>query len=701
MGSRAYTMLHSRIFLQGSEDLGRALTGDYHAGLVMLSLGVAAAAAWSALLIVDRIAESVDPRPRRAWLLAGAMVLGVGIWDMHFLGMLAFELPVAVSYDVSWTLLSLAPAILGAAAALQLLSRRSHSLLRLNLAGALLGSGIGAMHYVGMAAMIAPLEMRLSFPLFLLSILVAVLLATSALYGEVRFAKSVGPPAPGRAGEGLASREIRRAAGAVILGLAVSGMHYTGMAAAVYLPAPAGFDPAALASGIRPEPLAWLVTIGTGAVLCAAVLSAIVDRRIQDVSHGLRDSERRMRLFLANVAEGIVSTSADGIITSLNPGATRILGYRPHEMLGKHIGSFIPALAGAGFPGMLAARSESSAVPAIELDARHATKGRVPVSLTLVDYAVSGQRTITGVFRDLSEERRLRSQLQQTRKMEAVGQLASGIAHEINTPTQFVGDNIGFLGDGFEDLRRALDAHARLLVAARRSGVLKEVVDGVEAALGELDVGYLEAEIPVALEQSRQGLERIASIVDAMKSFAHPGTDAKRLFDLNRAVRNTIMIARNEWEPVAEIELDLAEGLAPIPGYEAEINQVLLGLILNSAQAIAGQERSETQSPALGRILVSTRRVADTVILELVDDGPGMSEAVRQQAFEPFFSTKEVGQGTGQGLAVAWSIVVDKHHGSIELESAEGEGARFRLRLPIGEVEPEADPKPPPIGIVG
>ncbi len=688
------------MFLEGSEDLGRAVSGDYHSGLVLLSLGVAVAAAWSALLIVDRMSESVDPRVRRAWLLAGATVLGVGIWDMHFLGMLALELPVAVSYDVSWTLLSLLPAILGSAAALRLLASHSGSSVQLHVAGASLGAGICAMHYVGMAAMIAPVDMRLSLPLFLLSIIVAYGLATLALYGRVRFGRSKRIPASESARRRSSIREIRRVVGAVILGLAVSGMHYTGMAAAVHLPTPAAFEPSVLGGGIRPELLAWLVTIGMGAIVCAAVLSVIVDRRMQEMSSELRASERWMRVFLENVVEGIVSAGSDGIIKSLNPAAARILGYRGHELLGKHVGTVIPAFAGEGFPVQLAVLSGSDPVPALELDARHATRGCIPVSVTWVDYEVAGEQTITWVFRDLSEERRLSSQLQQTRKMEAVGQLASGIAHEINTPTQFVGDNIGFLIDGFEDLRCALDAHKQLLVAARRAEVLPEVVVAVEAALEKLDMDYLESEIPVAIEQSRQGLDRIASIVGAMKSFAHPGTDAKRLFDLNRSVENTIMIARSEWEPVAEIELDLEEGLVQVLGYEAEINQVLLGLILNAAQAIAGQERTETESQALGRIFVSTRRVVDAAILQVVDDGPGMSEAVRQRVFEPFFTTKEVGRGTGQGLAVAWSIVVDKHRGSIELETAEGEGTRFLIRLPIGEGEFDDDPERSEIGIL-
>jgi len=686
------------MFVRGSEDLGRALTGDYHPGLVVLSLGVAMLAAWAALLIVDRIVESIDRPVRRAWLLAGAAVLGVGVWDMHFLGMLAFDLPVPVSYDASWTLLSALPAILGSAGALHALATwQDRSVFWLGLAGASLGSGIGAMHYLGMAAMIAPIEMRLSLPLFLLSILVAVLLATLALCGQARFGMP-GPTQRGMLRRSVSSRRLRCVGSAVVLGLAVSGTHYTGMAAAVYLPAPMGLDPSALGGGIRPEPLAWIVTIGTGAILFAAILSVVLDRRMQEISRDLRESERRMRMILANVAEGIVSTDAQGIITSLNEGATRILGYRDDEMLSRHIGSFVPALAVEAFPARLGSASEGSPVSPLELEAHHATKGRVPISLTLVDYTVFAQRTVTGVFRDLSEEYRLRAQLQQTRKMEAIGQLASGIAHEINTPTQYVRDNLGFLDEGFEDLRRALEAHAELLVAARGSSVLDDVVAAVDRKLEGLDVGYLESEIPLALEQSRQGLDRIRSIVTAMTSFASPGSEAKRLFDLNRAVENATLIARNEWEPFAEIELDLEGGQLQIAGYEAEINQVLVGLILNSAQAIADQGRAGGGSRPLGRIVVSTRGVADAVMLEVIDDGPGMSESVRQRAFEPFFSTKEVGQGTGQGLAIVWSIVVDKHDGSIELESTEGEGTRVRIRLPLGEGAPGIEPEPPRIG---
>jgi len=694
--------MDTRVFLQGNEDLSLAVVARYDVGLVAVSLVVATIAAWVALLVVERAIESLELGARRGWLAAGACVMGIGIWDMHFLGMLASELPVAVSYDASLTLASVLPAILGSAVGLRLIARGERSLARVNVAGACMGLGIGSMHYVGMAAMRAPLEMRFSPSIVVLSVLVAWVLAALALFGQLRLWAS---PASGIQSESLPSgdrREAGRIVGAVVLGLAVSGMHYTGMTAAVYLPASGDLGSGHAGAGLRAEPLAWLVTIGTGVVLIGALLGVIVDRRLQQMSSSLRASEQRMRMILENMAEGLFSMDARGIISRVNAGAVRILGHRSEQLEGEHVGDLIPAFAGSAPAdwGVLHGGEESSGV--IELDARHASRGDVPISLTLVEYTVAGQRTITGVFRDLSEERKLQSELQQTRKMEAIGHLAAGIAHEINTPTQFVSDNLGFLTESFDDLQRGLDAHAELLAAARDAGVLSEARDSLATTLERLDVAYLATEIPRALEQSRDGLERIAGIVDAMKSFSRPGTEAKRLFDLNRSVRNAAMIARNEWEPIAEVELDLEGDSLHVLGYEAEINQVLLGMILNGAQAISSARVVDAERPLPGRILLSTRRLPETAVVEVVDDGAGMSESVRQKIFDPFFTTKEVGQGTGQGLAVAWSVIVEKHGGSIEVESREGEGARFRIGIPLERVEPECDPEaktmPPLVG---
>ena len=250
--------------------------------------------------------------------------------------------------------------------------------------------------------------------------------------------------------------------------------------------------------------------------------------------------------------------------------------------------------------------------------------------------------------------------LAQSQKLEAIGQLAAGIAHEINTPAQYVGDNLAFLQESFGELVAAL--------AEPQAG----------AAVNE-DLAFLLKEIPPALQQSREGIARVAEIVRAMKEFSHPGSDEPSPVDLNNAVKNTVTVTRNTWKDVAHLQLDLDPALPEVHCLVAQLNQAVLNLIVNAADAI----REKPSGKGLGRIDVSTRRDGDHVLLVIRDDGPGIPPEIQHRVFDPFFTTKAVGKGTGQGLAITRSIIVDKHGGTIDLESQPGAGAVFRIRLPI------------------
>ncbi len=292
-----------------------------------------------------------------------------------------------------------------------------------------------------------------------------------------------------------------------------------------------------------------------------------------------------------------------------------------------------------------------------------------------------------------AEEKSLQLQLVESQKLESIGRLAAGIAHEINTPAQYVGDNIEFLEQAFNDLEDVLKKYGELHATAEAGQVPPALLAELREAVSQADLEFLQGEIPRAIQQSREGIERVTSIVRAMKEFSHPGTEEKTPVDLNRAIESTVAVARNEWKYVADVELDLDADLPPVPCLPGELNQTVLNIVVNAAQAI-GEFAGETPGEK-GTISIRTRHEDECVEITIRDTGPGMPEDVRSKIFEPFFTTKEVGKGTGQGLAIARSVVVDKHGGTLECESEPRQGTTFRIRLPLDEPSETAAADPP------
>ena len=287
---------------------------------------------------------------------------------------------------------------------------------------------------------------------------------------------------------------------------------------------------------------------------------------------------------------------------------------------------------------------------------------------------------------DITDRKKLEAPLQQSQKMEAIGQLAAGIAHEINTPTQFVGDNTRFCQDAFDDLIDVIKIYKELLEAVKSDSLSDELVQNAEERIAESDLDYLEEEIPLAIQHTLKGVDRITKIVQAMKIFAHPGGEEKEPADINREIEKTITISRNEWKYVAELLTDFDETLSFVPCFQAELNQVILNLIVNAAHAIA--EANKDNPTQLGTIRITTRREKNWAKIYINDTGAGIPEEVRHKIFDLFFTTKEPGKGTGQGLAISHSVIVEKHKGTITLESLEGKGTTFIISLPLAS-EPE------------
>jgi PAS domain S-box-containing protein len=289
---------------------------------------------------------------------------------------------------------------------------------------------------------------------------------------------------------------------------------------------------------------------------------------------------------------------------------------------------------------------------------------------------------------DITDRKKIEVQLQQSHKMEAIGQLAAGIAHEINTPTQFVGDNTRFFQDAFVDLIEIIKTYKELIETARSSPLTDEMVQKAEDKILELDFDYLLEEVPLAIQHTLKGVDRIAKIVQAMKVFAHPGMCEKELTSINKEIEKTITITRNEWKYVAELITDFDPSLPPVPCFRAELNQVILNMIVNAAHAIADVNKDNPSQK--GTIRVRTHHEGNWAKIYISDTGAGIPEDIREKIFDLFFTTKTAGKGSGQGLAISHSVIVEKHNGTIDLESQEGNGTTFIIGLPL-EVDQEQD----------
>ncbi len=282
------------------------------------------------------------------------------------------------------------------------------------------------------------------------------------------------------------------------------------------------------------------------------------------------------------------------------------------------------------------------------------------------------------LYSEMQERERMAIELRLAQKLESVGRLAAGIAHEINTPIQYIGDSVSFLQSAQLDLDSLLTAYRAAVKQVAEGGPAQAVLAGLKETESALDLEFLSNEIPRAFERTLQGVERVAGIVRAMKEFAHPDSVEHSPADLNHAIETTLTVASNEYKYSAQIETHFGE-LPPVLCNVGEVNQVFLNLIVNAAHAIA----ESGKDAATGRITIITVPAGEDVLITIADNGCGISQINVEKIFDPFFTTKPVGRGTGQGLAIARAIIVEKHGGSIDVESAVGSGTRFILRLPI------------------
>lgn len=289
------------------------------------------------------------------------------------------------------------------------------------------------------------------------------------------------------------------------------------------------------------------------------------------------------------------------------------------------------------------------------------------------------------LFEDITEKLLLEKDLRNSQKLETVGQLAAGIAHEINTPAQYVGDNIHFVKNSFGDLGKLMDICSFWLKSHEQGTLSAEMHQKLAEEIRNADLDFLSEEMPAALDQSIEGIGRIERIVRAMKAFSHPGDEDKNNSDINKILETTITVSRNEWKYVTEMYKDFSSDLPLVPCYAGELSQAFLNIIVNSAHAIS--DALEKTGEKLGKISILTRKIDDSVEIRIRDTGGGIPEAIQDRIFEPFFTTKVRGKGTGQGLAIAHRVIVDRHQGELCFEVEKDKGTTFVIKLPVNDAK--------------
>lgn len=397
----------------------------------------------------------------------------------------------------------------------------------------------------------------------------------------------------------------------------------------------------------------------------------------EDITINKQTEEKNLKLISAieHNPSSILITDNQHKIEYANPAFTKITGYSQLEARGKTL-SFLTENSASG-------SSIDLSIPVLnrgeswEGELLHKKKsGEIYYDkLSAVPILNSRKEIINFVIthNDITEFKKLQSNLLQAQKMESVGQLSAGIAHEINTPVQYISDNLKFISQGFESV---LSLVKKITNSADCNEILSLVKD-----LKNSDFDYLAEEIPVALTQSLEGTDQIASIIKAMKEFSHPGVRDRVNTDINKLIQTVLSISKNEWKYNCQTVTELAPDLPHILVYANEINQVLLNIIVNAAQAIGNQIESKVIERGLIKITSAVEN--GFVKITIQDNGGGIPDEIKNKIYDPFFTTKDVGKGSGQGLYIAHDIVVNKHHGRIELESQAGSGSEFKIYLPI------------------
>lgn len=396
------------------------------------------------------------------------------------------------------------------------------------------------------------------------------------------------------------------------------------------------------------------------------------------------------KLTLDQTLDCVFMFSADTLqFIYANQGALDHIGYSRDELLNMTPLDIKPDVTKQQFMLMVAPLKEKTGTSLTYTSTNQRKDGTLVAVEVFMQHITPPQKQgrFVAIVRDITirqqkenEREFLRARLLQEQKMASVGQLAAGIAHEINTPAQYLSSNIDFLDEAFSDISRLFSHFDLLLEAAKKQKISQQLITATDNSLEEVDWPYLKEEIPQAIGQSMDGVKQISSIVLAMKTFAHPGGTEKEPTDLNELLKTTLTVSRNEWKYSVDPLLQLDPLLPLVPCVANEIGQVFLNIFVNAAHSIAEKLGSNPDGQK-GQLTISSKFEGNNAVIIVADSGCGISKDNLVKIFDPFFTTKEVGKGTGQGLTIAYDIVTNKHGGTLEVKSEEGVGTAFVITL--------------------
>jgi len=622
----------------------QALPAAYDWRLVVASITIACLAGYTFLGLAIRI-RTLDKLAavRGYWITGGAVIMGTGVWAMHFVAMLAYRLPIPVQYSTLVTALSVLPAMIGSAIALYVVVKGELNVQRLLVGGISMGAGIGTMHYTGMAAMRLNAFVRYDPSLFALSILVAIALAIVALSTALWSVRGRHP-----------TLSIpRHLLGAVLMGFAVSGMHYTAMSSTLCFAMPG----TRVVQALDPEVFAAAVTIVAFLLLLITIGSMVFEQRLSvAIAHGerageqLRFREQRLNLIMNNVADALITIDNGGIVRSFNKSAERIFGYEASEIVGQNVMRLMfesdrSIHSHAMDQYMKTGESEFVGKGAREVTGRHKDGSKIDIELLVSEFVEGDARMFIGALRDITRRKSTEAQLLQAQKMEAVGQLSGGIAHDFN-------NMLGIIIGNLDLLREKLDS---------RSGVTHLVESALDSALrgAELNRRLLAFSL-------RQSLN--PEVVDVRKLFS----------GMTGLIKSTL------GEKV-HCRFDMNGDIWAIRADLVQLESTIINIALNARDAmpdggrftVAAENRAVDETYSM---LQSGMSPGEYVCLSLTDTGTGMSPEVLKRAFEPFYTTKGIGKGSGLGLSMVFGFM-KQSRGHVNIYSEPGRGTTIRLYL--------------------
>jgi PAS domain S-box-containing protein len=620
------------------------MTGTYQPLLVILSVVIATIASLAALTLGSRIAVTAG-WARAVWLAGGSLAMGVGIWSMHFVGMLAFRLPVPMTYSVPLLVLSVVVAVAASALALFAVGRSRIGVRALLTAGALMGGAIAGMHYIGMASLRTGGSLSYHTGLVLASVGIAVGASLAALWVVSRYRDDVGR-----------SPWLPKLASAVVMGCAIAGMHYTAMAAARF-GTPGGATAAAPGAVLATGGLAAAVAVGTLLILSLALLGAIGDQwaraktaeaaALRRNEAALRQTTQTLQALIRSSPLAIYAMSADGTVQSWNPAAERLFGWTEAEVLGRSL-PFLREEDRLDFAALRRRVLDGGALTDLEVTRIRRDGTELVLALAVAPlYDETAMATgLIAVAADVTERRQLAQQLQQAQKMEAVGQLAGGVAHDFNNILTIITGYSGLLLDelSIEDPRR------------------RDVAGIQEAAA------------------------RAAQLTNQLLAFSRRQVRQPMVLDPNRALEDTASMLRRVLGEHIALSIKADPSIAPVVADPGQFSQIILNLAVNARDAMpqGGSLTIETAMVELDQAYASQHlgvQPGRYVQLAVSDTGHGMSPDIQAHIFEPFFTTKERGKGTGLGLATVFGIV-KQSGGHIFVYSEPGHGATFKVLFP-------------------